>query len=210
MANTSLPSVNIASDTFDSWIAATNSAIYALQNIVVTVSPTNPGDYTYGNGYVQGILGANTLVATNIRSGNVQGANSTLYIQSNTSFTGNSVSVNGYISVGHGLSVYQSANLIVNSSAGQIIDTFSNSSFRTVKYVISITDNSGANNYQATEIMLLQSGGNVFITEYATLISNSSLAQFSANVASGNVNLIYNPGTSSNSTINIVKTMVSV
>ena len=209
MANTSLPSVNIASDTFDSWIAATNSAIYALQNIVVTVSPTNPGDYTYGNGYVQGILGANTLVATNIRSGNVQGANSTLYVQSNTSFTGNSVSVNGYISVGQGLSVYQSANLVVNSSAGQVIDTFSNSSFRTVKYVISIKDNN-ANNYQATEIMLLQSGGNVYVTEYATLISNSSLAQFSANVASGNVNLIYTPGTSTNSTINIVKTMVSV
>jgi hypothetical protein len=209
MANTYLPTVNVSSDTFDSWIAATNSAIYALQSIVVTASPTGAGDYTYGNGYVQGILGANTLVATNIRSGNVQGANSTLYIQSNTAFSGNSVSVNGYVSVGQGLSVYQSANLVVNSSAGQVIDTFSNSSFRTVKYVISIKDNN-ANNYQATEIMLLQSGGNVYVTEYATLISNSSLAQFSANVASGNVNLLYTPGVSTNSTINIVKTMVSV
>lgn len=209
MANTSLPFVDLNVDTFDGWILKTNNAINALVFNAVTTSNTTAGDYTYGNGFVQGRFGANTIVATNIRGGNVQNSsNSGINVLSNTVFTGTKVNVNGYITVGQGITRVSSANSTTTGTSQVVIDTFANTDYRTVKYIISVTDNN-ANNYQSTELMLMQSGGNVFITEYATLISNNSLAQFSANVDSGSVNLLYTPSSSS-TTVNVNKISVSV
>jgi hypothetical protein len=209
MANTSLPFVDVNVDTFDGWILKTNNAINALIFNAVTTSNTTAGDYTYGNGFVQGRFGANTIVTTNIRGGNVQNSsNGNINVLSNTNFTGSRVSVNGYIEVGQALTQIWSTNTVTTGTSQIAIDTFANTAYRTVKYLISVTDNV-ANNYQSTELMLMQSGGNVFITEYATLVSNNSVAQFSANVDSGSVNLLYT-SSSANTTVNINKISVSV
>ena len=209
MAKPELATVNVNSDTFSSWISATNSAIVALQNNAVTVSSNVDGDYVYGNGFVQGVFGANTLVATNIRGGNVQvSTNSAINMLSNVNFTGTKAAVNGYITIGQALSTIQTTNTTTTGTSQMVLDTFATTTYRTVKYVISIKDNV-ANNFQATEIMLMHSGGNVYMTEYATLISNGTVGQFSSNVASGNVNLLYTPSTA-NTTVNVNKIAVSV
>ncbi|MEI8285799.1 MAG: hypothetical protein WCG15_00730 [Actinomycetes bacterium] len=208
MADTTLPYVNVASDTFDSWIAATNNAIKVLKNRSVTASNSAAGDYTYGNGFVQGILGANTIVATNIRGGNVQfSSNSSINILSNTVMSGTKVDLTGYLMIGNSTFV-GSGNLASNSTSSVILDSFSTSSYRTGKYVISMTDNS-ANNYQSTEILVMQNGGNVFVTEYAVLVSNNNIATIAANVNSGTVRLWYTP-TTSNSTVYFHKTLMTV
>ena len=41
--------------------------------------------------------------------------------------------------------------------------------------------------------MLMHDGTNVYISEYATLISNKSLGEFSADIVSGQVRLRYTP-----------------
>lgn len=199
--------ININTDTFDQWITVTNNIVTALSSNVVTIGLGATVGTTVGNGFVQGIFGANSIVATTISAGNVTNSASVLTIPSNTAFTGNSVAVSGMVTVNSTMCVYSSNNLVLTSSP-TVIDTFSTSSFRTAKYVISVTDNT-ANNFQSTELMLMQSGGAAYTTEYATLISNSTIAQFSASISSGNVNLTYTPSTS-NSTVKLSRITVGV
>lgn len=86
MANTVLDIIDIGTNTFRNWVDKTNEAIEVLRNQAVTVALTENGDVVTGNGFVIGILGANTLTATTIRGGM---ANSTgnVTIISNTTIT---------------------------------------------------------------------------------------------------------------------------
>jgi hypothetical protein len=63
--------------------------------------------------------------------------------------------------------------------------------------------------------MLLHNGTDAFLTEYATLTSNTvqgNMAVFTVNVASGNVNLLISPTTNSTttSTVNFQRTTIAV
>jgi len=207
MSFSTISYVNINTDTFDQWITATNNVITALTTNVVTIGLGGTVGLTTGNGFVQGIFGANSIVATTITAGNVTNSGSLLTIASNTALTGNSVAVSGTLLVNSTTALF-SANTLVQTSSPTVIDTFSTSSYRTAKYVISVTDNA-ANNFQSTELMLMHSGGSAYTTEYATLISNSTIAQFSASISSGNVNLTYTPATS-NSTVKLNRITVGV
>ena len=80
------------------------------------------------------------------------------------------------------------------------IDSFSSSTFRTVKYIVQATSISGIH---STEVFCMQDGVTAYLTEYATLISNSSLGNFSIGVASGNVNLTFSPINPSNNIITL-------
>jgi hypothetical protein len=77
--------VNPATDTFDSLISKTNELINAVNTEVVTVNSTSGA--TIGNGFVTGIFGANTLVATTIRGGNV-GTTTLVTVSSNLTVSG--------------------------------------------------------------------------------------------------------------------------
>ena len=87
-----------------------------------------------------------------------------------------------------------------NSNSPYTIDTFLSSAFRTVKYIVQATSISGIH---STEVFCMQDGVTAYLTEYATLISNSSLGNFSIGVASGNVNLTFSPINPSNNIITL-------
>lgn len=70
MANTTLDTIDVVTNTFRNWVDKTNDAIQVLRNQAVTVSNTVAGDTVNGNGFVVGFLGANTLGATTLRGGN--------------------------------------------------------------------------------------------------------------------------------------------
>lgn len=72
--------VNTSTDSFLTWITRTNEIVNALAQEVITANTTT--GLTTGNGFVNGIFGSNTLVATTLRGGNVSTAN-VLYIGSN-------------------------------------------------------------------------------------------------------------------------------
>jgi hypothetical protein len=84
------------------------------------------------------------------------------------------------------------------ASADTLIDTFTIAQIRSAKYQIQL---SAASAFQASEIMLLQDSGNVFITEYGNVYSSSRIGTFSANISSDLVNLYVNAADSNTEVI---------
>ena len=87
-----LPGANVeATDTFASWVDTTNQLVYDMGTVVLTTTAnpqpnTTVGGYTTGNAHVEGILSANTLVATDgLRGGSVSSPGN-LIVSSNTIF----------------------------------------------------------------------------------------------------------------------------
>jgi hypothetical protein len=76
--------------------------------------------------------------------------------------------------------------------ADQIIDTFSSTEFRTVKYLVQLEHDSD-NKYHSSEIILTHNGTNVFLTEYAEVKTDSSLGIFNANIVNNNITITLSP-----------------
>lgn len=87
-----LPGANVeATDTFASWVDTTNQLVYDMGTVVLTTTSnpqpnTSVGGYTVGNAHVQGIMSANTIVATDGLRGGSTSASGNLIISSNTIF----------------------------------------------------------------------------------------------------------------------------
>jgi hypothetical protein len=130
------PVVNTASDTFANWITKDNNIINLVNTDVVTTSSNSAGDLTVGNGFVIGIFGSNTVVATDIRGGNVTASN-VLLLSSNVNFTGSQANIATNVAI-------SGANLYVTSTSSKFIG---NAVFQSnaTQAVVSITTN--ATNY---------------------------------------------------------------
>jgi hypothetical protein len=118
------------------------------------------------------------------------------------------VIVNPGVTLGANSIVHEhGVRMTTSNTSLQPVDTFSATTYRSAKYVISVTDPVNSN-YQVTEILLLQDGTTTYTTEYATLLSNSSLATFSSDISSGNVRLLVTP-TVANVQINVARVLIS-
>lgn len=161
----------------------------------------------------------NTTIAGSIinLSSNTSVSGATLNITANTTLSGNTIingpttinaaaTVVGALSIGTGTS-YSSNVITTTGNSAQLIDSTNTATFKTVKYIVSVKDNA-ANNFQATEIMALQDTGAVYTTEYATLVSNNIIGTFTANI-SGTACRLYITPTVANTTINLVKIIIS-
>ena len=118
MAKSSIANVNIAVDTFVTWLTRTNQIVESLRTEIVTANAEANGSLTTGNAFIVGILGANTIVVpTALRGGNVQSSN-TLFITSASQFGGN-LTVNSsatFINVAANIAV-SSANVFINATS---------------------------------------------------------------------------------------------
>ena len=94
------------------------------------------------------------------------------------------------------------------TTANQVLDSFAASAFRTAKYTIQVHDTAN-NYYHSCEILLIHDGSAVYMTEYAIIYTNVSLAAFNADIAGGNVRLLVTP-TNSTNTIRVVRTALAV
>lgn len=83
-----------------------------------------------------------------------------------------------------------SNSVTTNTTANNVVDSFVKTAYRSAKYTIQITSGT---NYHVTEVLLLHDGSDVFITEYATIYSNTSLGNVTAAINSANVELIVAP-----------------
>ena len=193
----STANVNTTTDTFNDWIVKTNNCATIISNNCVTANGSL--GLTTGNAYVNGFFSANTLIALDfIRGGNNTTAN---VLNISTGFYTNKAT---YIS---------NTASFTDNTALQVVDSFAVTSARTVKYLLQV--NATAIGFQSTEIMLLHNGTDAFLTEYATLTSNTvqgNMAVFTVNVASGNVNLLISPttGSTTTSTVNFQRTTLAV
>ena len=106
----------------------------------------------------------------------------------------------------------QYANLTSNTvttsanTANQVLDIFSTSSYRSVKYQVQVTSGS---NYQVSELMLIHNNTNAYVSEYGLVTTNSSLMNYDADISGGNVRVLISPVNNIN-TIKFVKTSIVV
>jgi len=116
--------------------------------------------------------------------------------------------ITGAFSYGGG-QIWQS-NTVTTGTSSQVIDSFSLSNYRTAEYIISYNDNN-ANSHYSSKILLTHDNGNVYLTEYAVIQSNTvaSVGVFTAAVFSGNATLLFTPA-SSNTTVNFNRIIVTV
>jgi hypothetical protein len=120
---------------FGTWLQRTNDVITILASNTVTTDLTVGGSLTTGNGFVNGMFGANTLYVTNIIAGNVSANASTIYLGSN-------LVVNG-VSAAFGNS---SANVILGylNTTSSIQENFGNQNNYVAVYIQNINTFSSA------------------------------------------------------------------
>lgn len=105
---------------------------------------------------------------------------------------------------GIGVGIIAYANTV---SSNNLIDTFSQSLYRSANYDIVVQNGSG---YEFTKLMVLQTDTNASILEYGILSSSTySLGNFTANVSGGFVNVYFSPLYTGNTTVNITRTTLS-
>lgn len=83
------------------------------------------------------------------------------------------------------------ATLTTSTTAvNQVIDTFSAATYRTVKYLVSMTSGSA---YQAVEILITHNGTTAYQTVYADIATGANLAAFAVDISGGLVRLLTTP-----------------
>lgn len=78
------------------------------------------------------------------------------------------------------------------TTANQIVDTFTKTSYRTTKYIAQIEHDSD-NKYHSEEILLTHNGTTVAMTTYAQLLLDSNLGSFDADISGSLVRLKFTP-----------------
>jgi len=85
-------------------------------------------------------------------------------------------------------------NTITGIENATVIDNFSATAFRMVKYLISIAKTSaGDNKYYATELTILVDGTNVNVSEYGTIDNDGNIGTVSVSKVGGAVNVSVTP-----------------
>ena len=194
--------VSTSTDTFNDWIQRTNNVASIVNTNCVTANGTL--GFTTGNAYVNGFFSANTLIAQNAIRGGNNSSNAVLNVSLGFNTGNGTANIVQYIA---------NTKSLTNNTALQVVDSFAVTTARSVKYLLQV--NATAIGFQSTEIMLLHNDTDAFLTEYATLTSNTTqgnMAVFTVNVASGNVNLLISPTTNSTttSTVNFQRTTIAV
>lgn len=143
-----------------------------------------------------------------------------LSTKQNTLVSGNNIkTINGYSLLGTGnINIAGGGSSLVygqfadnqvdltSTSTDQVIDTYSASLYRSSKYIIQAVC-SGVG-LHTTEIVLLHDGTNVYITEYGTLFTDTSLFTVDANITAGDVNLTVTP-VNANTSFDVVRTSLA-
>lgn len=122
------------------------------------------------------IPGTTKLIATDIDSASVRTIVDSDYIQARIGDQGvPSVSID-----------------LTTIASDQIVDTFSSTDYRTVKYQIQLEDDAN-NKYHSTEILLTHDGTEIYLTEYGIIRTDSSLGEFDASFSGTDINLTLTP-----------------
>jgi hypothetical protein len=87
--------------------------------------------------------------------------------------------------------VLDTATLTTSTTgADQVVDSFTAATYRTAKYLISI---SSGTDYQSVELLVVHNGTTASQTTYADVMTNTSLAAFSVDISGGAVRLLTTP-----------------
>lgn len=204
--------LNSTSQFWGNVVGLTNTLCQVLANEIVTANnAAGGGAMSAGNGFVTGIFGANTLVTTTIQGGNVTNI-SVVYLGSNLNSNGNIITTGNVTINTTDISIsggdITAIKVITTGLTAQVIDSFLLNTYRSGKYLLQVTDNNN-NNYQFSEVGIIQSTGNSYISEYDILVTNTALGGFSTSVNSTAAILSFTP-TSSNTTVKGQRTLLPI
>ena len=106
-----------------------------------------------------------------------------------------------------GNSYVKSDSSSISSTSATTIASHAVATYRSVKYQVQVTQGSS---YHSTELNAIHDGTTVYLTEYGTVFTGSSLATFDATITSGNMLLQVTMGSNSSSTIKVISNAISV
>jgi len=175
----------------DILITATIAGVVFISDISTLESVTGRGAYTD-----HPITLTSNIASTGTQSG-------ALVVQGGIGVTGN---------INVGSSEFSSGQIVINTTATTVIDSYPYTFFRSAKYLVQIESGLGYGAaFETIEILLLVDNlGTVYATEYAVLASNGELGDFSADVTGGNtVNLYFTPNTAAVTTIKFFRTTIA-
>lgn len=188
-----------AINTFQYLINRVNDLATAMSEQAVTVESNT----AVGNASISNAFTANTLIAQSVRVSNATSnvvisvpntqmiANGSYYLNATGNWTPLVIPVSTKNMTTSGITPFQE------------IDAYSMSDAGAVEYFIRIKDNLSSN-FHTTKILTFHNGTLAYSTEYATMISGSSLGTFQAEANTTHVRLLYSP-TSTNTAVNIAK-----
>ena len=145
-------------------------------------------------GTLGGIKAAKGITAGGVISAGDFGGNGTKTAPSNTA------SVDGFFVLNN----MQSARTVVVTSQTTAvqIDAWDKTLYTSAKYTVQIWTSSGIH---VEEIMLVQNGTNIYISEYGIIYTNSALGTFDADYSGSNVELKFTPSASLTGTIQVIR-----
>lgn len=180
----SVPNTNPTTNaTFESWLQNTNLTGQLLTGNVVTTAANSEGEGTSGNGYINGTLSVDTLVAnTALRGGNVTSSGN-LTISSNVNLTGNTIVV--------GNTTINSTVIVAGSFVGNVSITglnFGNSTVNATGNSVVFEINSPTSTFEVNASVLFIGNGTSNIIANNTTIS----------IGVGTINSSFYTGTANN------------
>ena len=153
------------------------------------------------------VAGSNTQVQYN-DSGNLGGSAGFTFNQSSNNLVVANTLHAAILSLDSGNVQQQHITLTTTGTSAQLFDSWALNTWRTGKYVVSIKNNS-ANGYSASELIVLQDDGDVYLSEYGVIQSNGSLGVWSANANSTAVRLYMTP-VPANTTIRSHRSLLAI
>ncbi len=179
---------------------------------------------------ITGLSTATTLIISNTSTlqtvtGRGSSTNHIVYFTNPTNSTSSNtgaVIVTGGVGVGGRINaesvqiadaILDSGQVLVNTTSSVVVDSYSIDDFRSAKYLIQITEGTGPGaRFETIEILLLvDNDQNVYATEYAILVSDDDLGDFSADVQGDNmVRLYFTASDSAPRTLKIFRTTMRV
>lgn len=173
-------------------------------NANVTVGNIKAAGYFYSNGaaFAGGGTpgGSNTQIQYN-NNGIFSGA-------SGVTTNGTALTVSSDLLVGPATAKMSSAVITSVGTTAKAIDAFSAATYRSAKYVISVSDITNGE-YQTNDVVVVHNGTNVSISSYGLVYTGSMPRMgFSANILNGNVTL-WGTGASANNVVKISATLIS-
>jgi hypothetical protein len=167
---------------------------------------------TTGSGYAKAALEVGDLTATTLNVTNSITGASIAYPTSDGT-NGQVLTTNGsgtltFQDAGSGLS---EGSVTTTSTSETNLDTWSSSTYRSVKYTISISD-STAGDYEMTEIHVLHDGTNAYFSQFGTVLAGttSELVSFGVDISGGDVRLRITPASTNSTEIKFKKIEIGV
>ena len=137
-----------------------------------------------------------------------------LEVQNDSTFNGNLDATGQEVAAAtfviNNIAINGSSSATTSATTQVAVDTVSKTVFRTVKYLVQIT-NSTDTTFHATEILVTHDGTTPSMTEYATIFTGAAEeATFSADISGSNLRLLATPASTDSMTFKITRTGIKV